>query len=322
MADKIYIGIDGGGTKTGFSASDENGNVLVKFNKPTIHAKQVEEEVIRKILNESIDEILEKTNSTKEDIGFTFAGIPGYGEYEDVIILMNKVMEDVLESKNFELGNDSVCGWAGSQAGRPGVNMVLGTGAIAYGMDYEGNSARSSGWGPYCGDEGSAYWIARNAINIFAKESDGRLERGPLYHLIKEKFQFEEDFDFISIIADFNDDRTEIAKISMILSKAAKEGDENAINLIKDVAYEASIAIRACYEKMNFKEDERIFVSFSGGVFNIGSLLTDEIKRLLSDDERIEFMESILEPSEGSILMALKASGIEITEEIVENLKG
>ena len=144
---KIYLGIDGGGTKTGFSVCDETGKKLVSFDKGTIHAKQVPEEEIRRILNESLNEILEKTNCTKENIQHTFAGIPGYGEYKDVMDLSNRVLRDVLESDRFSIGNDSVSGWAGSQAAKPGVNMVLGTGAIAYGMDYEGKEARSSGWG-------------------------------------------------------------------------------------------------------------------------------------------------------------------------------
>ena len=319
---KVYIGIDAGGTKTAYLMIDENGKILEKESGPTVHIKQASEEDIRYSIEKSINTLLERAGKEISDIGHLFAGLPGFEAFPEVKILFSDIFSKLLGDGKFTLRNDAVAGWAGSQAARPGVNMVLGTGAIAYGIDSEGTEARSSGWGPYCGDEGSAYWMGRQAIGLFGRESDGRAPKSHLYELIKSEYELENDLDFISIILDLEDNRTEIAQLSRLLSKAAEMGDEEAISIINQASQEAVESIKAVINKLNFAEDEDIFFSYSGGVFNIGKLLTDPIEEALSKDSRFKKVDSVLQPVQGACLLALKYAGIEITDEILENLKG
>lgn len=318
----LYIGIDGGGTKTAFIVVDERGNVLSRETSSTIHIRQQSKENIKKIIFENIDKMLNELDSSREDIKYLFAGVPGSGDLPEVPGVFDPIFTELVGEDRFTYKNDSVAGWAGSQAAKPGVNMVLGTGAIAFGMDYEGNEARSSGWGSYCGDQGSGYWLGREAIMLFGREADYRAERSHLYDLFKQKYNLENDLDFITIIHDLNDDRTEIAKLSRLLSEAANMGDKEAIKIFNEASKEAVESILAVIKQLNFKDDEKIYISYSGGVFNVGELLTKPIEDELLKDERIEKLDAILDPTSGAALMALKYSGIEITDEIVENLKG
>lgn len=319
---QLFIGIDAGGTKTAFVVVDELGNILQKEVSTTIHIKQESKENIKNIIFTTVNSMLEKLGKTTDDVAHLFAGIPGCGEFPEVQVVFDEIFRELLAEGKFTYKNDSVAGWAGSQAGKPGVNMVLGTGAIAYGIDYEGNEARSSGWGPYCGDQASGYWLGRQAIMLFGREADGRVEKSALYDIIKEKYNLENDFDFISIILDLNDDRTEIAQLSKVLNEAAQKGDKEAIKIINQASIEVVESIKAVINKLNFKEDEKIYISYSGGTFNIGNLLTDPIEEELLKDSRIEKLESKLDPTSGAALMALKYGGIEINDDIIENLKG
>ena len=47
---------------------------------------------------------------------------------------------------------------------RTGIAVIAGTGSVAWGVDGEGREARSGGWGYLLGDEGSGYWVAREAV--------------------------------------------------------------------------------------------------------------------------------------------------------------
>src|SRR5437879_13624105 len=87
-----------------------------------------------------------------------------------------------------------VCGWAGALAGEDGISVVAGTGSIAYG-EYEGRRARAGGWGELFGDEGSAYWIAREGLRLFSRKSDGRTPRGPLHAGMRRHFCLETEAD-------------------------------------------------------------------------------------------------------------------------------
>ena len=56
----------------------------------------------------------------------------------------------------------------------PGVIVIAGTGSIAYGRDEQGMTVRAGGWGFAIGDEGSAHWIGRTAVNAVLRAADPR----------------------------------------------------------------------------------------------------------------------------------------------------
>ncbi|WP_247826724.1 N-acetylglucosamine kinase [Arthrobacter antioxidans] len=45
-----------------------------------------------------------------------------------------------------------------------GIAVIAGTGSVAWGTTRDGREARSGGWGYLLGDEGSGYWVAREAV--------------------------------------------------------------------------------------------------------------------------------------------------------------
>jgi N-acetylglucosamine kinase-like BadF-type ATPase len=47
---------------------------------------------------------------------------------------------------------------------RTGIAVIAGTGSVAWGVAEDGREARSGGWGYLLGDEGSGYWVAREAV--------------------------------------------------------------------------------------------------------------------------------------------------------------
>ncbi len=97
---------------------------------------------------------------------------------------LDAMPEPLLGHRRYRCGNDMVCAWAGSLGGEDGINIVAGTGSIGYG-ERRGRSARAGGWGEVFGDEGSAYWIAVQGLNVFTRMSDGRLPKGSLYAVFR-----------------------------------------------------------------------------------------------------------------------------------------
>ncbi|WP_243635531.1 N-acetylglucosamine kinase [Kocuria tytonicola] len=45
-----------------------------------------------------------------------------------------------------------------------GIALIAGTGSVAWGVDASGREVRAGGWGYLLGDEGSGYWIGREAV--------------------------------------------------------------------------------------------------------------------------------------------------------------
>jgi len=54
--------------------------------------------------------------------------------------------------------------------------------------------------------------------------------------------------------------------------KRQKQGDPKALKIYAEAAYEFSLVVKALIGRLDFKQDETILVSYSGGVFKAGRL--------------------------------------------------
>lgn len=301
----FYLGVDGGGTKTAFVLIDQEGKICSYTTKSTCHYLQVGIDTFQRVLEDGIADICKQARIEKSDIAYSFLGLPGFGENKDDVPKLETIVKHILLSEQFKCGNDVEAGWAGSLACQPGINLVGGTGAIGFGRDRHGNTARASGWGYYCGDEGSAYWLGKRVISLFGKEADGREEKTPLYDIVRNKFNIQRDLDFISVVYDtLERKRDKIAQLAQLLYQAAEEGDEKAVDLYRQAAYEHSLTVKALINKLNFNCDEEILVSYSGGVFKAGPYILDPLNKYI-DQSNVKLIKPILQPVTGAALYAL-----------------
>jgi N-acetylglucosamine kinase-like BadF-type ATPase len=68
-----------------------------------------------------------------------------------------------------------------------GIALNAGTGSIAYGWSADARECRAGGWGHLLGDEGSAYWIAKEAIRDLLYDADRGLELRPMQRELLER---------------------------------------------------------------------------------------------------------------------------------------
>ena len=305
MTDGIFLGVDGGGTKTAFLL-DVNGKKY-EDKQITIHPKQVSKQEYFDIMELGINNVCKQANISPDEIDYTFVAAPGYGQYPDTEEYVHEGIRRVLGNDNFTVENDCVNGWAGSLNAKPGINIVIGTGAIGYGRDEVGNSMRCSGWGPFLGDEASGYWIGMKLLNLFTKMSDGRIEKTPIYDLVKEKLGLTEDFEIFDVTDNMR--RDEIAGLSRILHQGLNENDPNALDILDEVTDEIALVIDAMTKNLNFNGP--VNVSFSGGVTNIGDPLYEEIKTKVKSN--VNIVKPYTSPDEGSVILAKKIFEKKIT---------
>ena len=316
----VFLGVDGGGTKTGFCLIDGQGRIRAAICKGSSYYIQTGFEGFREIMSAGIDEVCRKAGVAVGEIGYAFLGLSAYGEIQKDIPLLEGIIRDLLQSDRFRCGNDVEAGWAGSLACQPGINIVAGTGAIGFGRDGRGNAARAGGWGEFCGDEGSAYWLGKLLISIFGKQSDGRMARTPLYEIIREHFGFRDDFDFITMVYEqFLPKREEIAKLALLVFRAAQQYDPQALHLYDQAAFEHSLTVKAILNRLSF-EDGEVPVSYSGGVFKAGELILAPLRKYLVT-EPVRLIQPILAPVTGAALYALKLSGGNVGPRVTAKLQ-
>ncbi|MEG1002778.1 N-acetylglucosamine kinase [Clostridium sp.] len=276
-----YLGIDGGGTKTQFTITDEKLNVIGTLNKGTSHFKQIGLLGVRDVLKTGFLDILKKCNIKEEKLAGVGIGIAGYGNVKEHREALEDIVYDVFKGFNVTLKNDVEIAHAGALEGEDGIVIVAGTGSIAFSKIGE-TYKRCGGWGYTIGDEGSAYYIGKKIIEIFSKEADGRKEKTQIYDMLKRYIDITSDYDLIKYInEEIKCDRLKIAELSMICFEAAKEGDNEAINIFSSAASELSEMINLLVEDY---DNRSVHVSYLGGVFKSGEYILKPLKKNLKDN--------------------------------------
>jgi N-acetylglucosamine kinase-like BadF-type ATPase len=319
---KTYLGVDGGGTKTDFLLIDESGRVLARQRAGSAYYLETGVDGLRTLLANGIAATLAEGSVTAENLGFAFFGLPAHGEDSRLLSVLDAAASPTLSSERYRCGNDMVCGWAGALAARDGINIVAGTGSIAYG-EFAGRTARGGGWGELFSDEGSAYWLAREALGLFSRMSDGRAAKGPLYELLRGHFQLQDDLDICAAVYGPPPmTRSAIAALAPVVAQAARTGDAKAQGLFHAAALELAAVVDAVRDRLNVPRDHALPVSYSGGMFQFADLLMEPFRSALSGSGRgYEFTAPSLSPGAGAVLYAARLSGTPLSMSAIDELR-
>jgi N-acetylglucosamine kinase-like BadF-type ATPase len=318
---RTFLGVDGGGTKTDFLLIDASGRVLASHRGGSAYYLETGYDALQAMLVAGIQATLQQAELTASQLDFAFFGLPAYGEDSVLLPHLDSIVAGVLPPERHRCDNDMVCGWAGALAGSDGINIVAGTGSIAYG-EFETRRARAGGWGELFSDEGSAYWIAREALTLFSRMSDGRSPKGALYELLRERFQLRADLDICAAV--FGPPpvtRSELAALAPIVARAARAGDVGAHRLFERAARELAEIVHAVRDGLEVPPELSLPVSYSGGMFR----LEEQLQPLLEDalgagKRRYEFVVPRLAPAAGAALYAAKLAGAALSVESLTTL--
>jgi N-acetylglucosamine kinase-like BadF-type ATPase len=316
-----FLGIDGGGSKTEFALINQAGDILATHQEGPAYYLEIGIEALRAMLARGILATLEQISLSPAGLSFAFLGLPAYGEDSRLLAELDTVAAPTLRTGSYRCGNDMVCGWAGALACRDGINIVAGTGSITYG-EFEGRSARAGGWGELFGDEGSAYWVAREGLTLFSRMSDGRTSRGPLYELVRSHFALRHDLDLCAAVYGTSQVlRSEFARLAKLVGQAAESGDGEARKIFGRGADELAAIIDATRKELQVPAGVAIPVSYSGGLFGLADLVLKPLQAALSQRGlAYRFVAPRMSPAAGAALYAAKCNRTPLDEAAIESV--
>lgn len=316
----MFLGVDGGGTKTALCLVDRRGRIVAQAQAPSPYYFSEGVELVGRVLEQGVDEICQQAGIQTSGFDYAFFGLPGYGEASGDIPALDAAPHEVLGHDRYACGNDMICGWAGSLGGADGINVISGTGSMTYG-ERAGQGVRVGGWGELFGDEGSAYWIAIKGLNAFSRMSDGRTPDGPLYGMLREHLDLPSDLDLVDVVLNrWQGGRSEIAALSRTVVDAASAGDECAAEILTEAGSELAILVEATSDRLSFGSDETVPVSYSGGVFGAETVLHSFSNALADLYGGYEIREPLYSPVVGAALYAAKLSGTPLDDEALREL--
>lgn len=298
----MWLGVDGGGTKTGFALYDDDMRLVDSFELGTCHCGQVGFDGMQRVLEEGLSEAIRRGLTEPYGIGL---GICAYGGGEQTSRRMFEVVAHVAGNHPFELVNDVQAAHAASLGSKDGIVVIAGTGSVAYGVHGEA-SMRCGGWDYQIGDEGSGYWMGKELVRAYSFQADGRSSKGPLYDIVKSELGLKEDYDLIDYMRNvIGNDRTKTASLSKLVSKAASKGDRDAQLIFSRAAQEEARMIKTIATAL-FPDapEQSIPVSYVGGTFKAGQLIFSPLKKSLPLS--CVLVKPVREPAVGGCLLLRK----------------
>jgi N-acetylglucosamine kinase len=159
-----YLGIDGGGSKTSFLLVDEYYNEICHVQTGPSNYLSVGPETASESITQGIQRLTEKPDIVCA--GFAGAGRP------DSLAFYRELLQSLVPGAQIIIESDAFVASIGSIGIDPGVLLIAGTGSIVIGRDKNRTMFRVGGWGPHFGDEGSGYWIGREAVRAALNSLD------------------------------------------------------------------------------------------------------------------------------------------------------
>ena len=289
---RLFAGIDGGQSSTLAAIGDERGRVLARGKAgPADEVAQGSESTrLHDALLAALHDALANAGLPPDSrFASIVAGVSGYE---------GKVYGHApqLPTDRFAIVHDTVTAHAGALDGRAGVVVIAGTGSVAFAINERGERALTGGWGYLFGDEGSAFWLVRDALADAMRAEDRGEPAGfasdLLRHFAQPSLRSLARAFYAGAIT-----RSDLAGAAPLVLQDETSAADAAAALVMLAKHAA--------DRVGMKNDE---VAFTGGLLQ-SDLVNAHIDRwmleLLPDARRVEPKR---DAAEGALLLAYRAT--------------
>lgn len=262
----MIFGIDGGGTSTRLVICSNDGKILAQHcgkssNIYSVGADQAFTNIENLIKEACAFNKLSLSALQYGCIGS--AGLQRKPEYEAFTTFFTKL----LPQAKVRLCTDAEILLVGGLASLEGYALICGTGSIAMARNAQGELYRAGGMGYMLGDEGSALWIAYEAIKRSLKSIEHRDLPSKLLPKFLDFFALQQASDFIPMVHRAFD-KASIAKAATLVFEAQKKNDALACDIIEQASKELALLVQSVVLQAKLPNGKLIL---GGGVFENNS---------------------------------------------------
>jgi len=300
----IFLGIDGGGTKTSCLLGDET-SILGSGTAGPSNIVRVGEVRAKGSLTAAIRQACTVAGVNPAQVEKTCLGIAGAAQRE-ISDAVRRMISEVVSGEVNVLGDMEIALEAAFGSG-PGVIVIGGTGSIAYARNAEGRTARAGGWGFAVSDEGSGHWIGQIAVSTVLRVYDESQEEGEPA-LLKEFLEAWHIENLQQLVLKVNAiPSPDFAALLPLVVAAAESGDPLARNVLAKAGAELAALGKIVMRRL-FPDRGRVPVGMSGGVFGHSAV----IRQIFYNSLRSEYPDAVLNPTvvdpvRGALELARKA---------------
>jgi len=302
---RYSLGFDGGGTKTECVVLDSGGRVIGEGRGGPSNPLRCGFDVAFASLRQAAVEAFKSAAMHSSNIRGVCVGLAGAGRKNVARRVMVFLAQEFPQATaqvltDFEIALETAVGSG------PGVVLIAGTGSVAYGRNAAGETARAGGYGPWVGDEGSAFEIGRRAVAAVARTRD---QDGPITSLgtlIPAALDCP-DWDELMLRVMKNPDDVFPALFSLVAQ--AGEADDSAA---KEILFTSAIGLGSLalnvVNRLGMKEQEFRLVK-CGGVFGHSRMLDGLLDSVIASGAlRVKVSRIEMSPAVGAARIAARVA--------------
>ncbi len=235
----LWIGIDGGATKTIARVEDEAGQLLGlgRAGPANLRASPA---AAWQAIYQAIDQALAPRGLHLGDRRYRYycgAGLAG----TQVPAACQAFLAEPHPFAHLALQSDGYVACLGAHGGQDGAVIAVGTGVIAYQIVGD-RAQRVGGWGFPQGDEGSGAWLGLEVVRRTLHWQDGRGEASPLLAQLWARF----DHNLTQFVIWANQaDAAQFASLAPLVIEQAAQGEPLAVQLLQGAGRELDCIGRA-----------------------------------------------------------------------------
>lgn len=169
------FGLDGGASRLKWVIRDPAG-VLHFGEGPGGNPQLLGWDGFHDRLRDLIHDALLESVVAATDIASAGLGLAGVGREPEMERVRGWLPDFFPALKSSWVGHDAAAALRQGAGALRGIVLIAGSGSFCYGVAPGGQSVRAGGWGRELGDEGSGYWMGRQALHIVTGMADGRIE--------------------------------------------------------------------------------------------------------------------------------------------------
>lgn len=303
------LGLDGGGSKTLLALADRQGRVLGPVRAEGINPFD------NPAWKVNFTGLIERCPRPLSEVAYAALGMPGYGEVHAVSAEQEMLARATMHGGRFAVLNDVQAAFVGALAGQPGVLLLSGTGSMAWAGDGDKHSVRVGGWGDGFGDEGSAYWIGKQALSALSKALDGRIIDPAFATAMMEAIGVQAGGGLLAWFYGLEHPRSGVARLAKVVDGLAGLGNPTATRLLEGADDELILLAQTAFRLLNEPTANRF--SYAGSVFD-SNTIRERVRGAL--EPLGSWRPPVLNPVGGALLYAAGRAGWTVDQDWMGNV--
>jgi len=254
---QTYLGLDGGGTKTAALIMDVDGRVLGEGTGGPGNVAHNPASVLSRSIQDACSSASAAAAAGNTTIYTAIcAGIAGYS-VSDKRNEFEQLLRQEVAAEHYRIEPDYLIAYWGATHGDPGIVVVAGTGAVAFGRNESGVTYRADGLGYLLGDRGSGFdlglYALRYTLQLMEEGRTDELSSSVVAHTGASR-----QTEIVQwLYGNFNPAR--VASLSPVVGALAESGDVAARNLTSEMARRLRHTVRDVRHKLWLPRDTPVY---------------------------------------------------------------